>query len=119
MSTITYHGNTFEVVDTYPLGYKIWNIGSNMLEGYVPFCRMASIQPFKGAQRIDPSSLRAMKSDGAEIIMQAAHSDCTTVKEMEAYLAKHKNPKFGTYESCLCGLIERALPYLRELEAKI
>ena len=119
MSTITHHRNTFEVTEIYPLGYRIWNIGSNMLEGYVPFCRLASKQPFDGARKIDPSSLRAMKSDGAEIIMQAAHSGCSTVKEMEDYLAKHKNSKFGTYESCLCGLIERALPYLRELEAKI
>lgn len=117
MNTITHHGDTFEVVETYPIGYEIWNI--HMLEGYVPFCRPLPKQPFDGARQIDVSSLRAMKSEGASIIMEAANSGCTTVKQMEAYLAKHRNPKFGTYESCLCGLIERALPYLKELEDRI
>lgn len=119
MNIITNNGDTFEVVDIYPLGYEIWNIGSNMLEGYVPFCRMASKQPFHGARRIDVSSLRAMKSESAEIIMQAANAGCTTLKKMEEYLTKHKNAEFGTYESCQCGLIERALPYMYELMKKI
>ena len=29
--------DVFEIVDTVPLGYSIWNIGHNMPDGYLPF----------------------------------------------------------------------------------
>lgn len=43
--TITHHGHTFELVDHVPNGYLIWNIGENMIDGYLPLCILASDQP--------------------------------------------------------------------------
>lgn len=34
--------DVFEIVDTVPLGYSIWNIGHNMPDGYLPFCRLSA-----------------------------------------------------------------------------
>ena len=33
--TITDGKDTFELVDYVPLGYRIWNIGKNMIDGYL------------------------------------------------------------------------------------
>ena len=42
--TITHRGHTFEQVDHIPQGYTIWNIGKNMIGGYLPLCRLAHFQ---------------------------------------------------------------------------
>lgn len=118
METIIVQGDVFEVVDVYPLGYEIWNIGSNMLPGYVPFCRLAGKQPCEGARQIEEESLRAMKSDGAAYILKAARSGCTTLAKMETYLKKHAGSPEHSYERLQRRRIEKALPYMREHVSK-
>lgn len=39
--TITNNGDTFELVDRVPRGYLIWNIGKNMVDGYLPLSQQA------------------------------------------------------------------------------
>lgn len=115
MATITHQGLTFEIVDTAPLGYDIWNIGKNMVEGYLPFCRLSTHQPFPGATNIETDTLKAVKCEGAQIILAAIGRGPKTIKEMEAYIAKNRNAKPGT---CAYTQIERymaALPYMRQL----
>ena len=63
--------DVFEIVDTVPLGYSIWNIGRNMPDGYLPFCRLCAIQPFEGAQCIETDTLKAVKTEGAQTILAA------------------------------------------------
>ena len=41
----------FEVVDFVPAGYEIWNIGHNMIDGYLPLCRMAFSAFFRAHAR--------------------------------------------------------------------
>lgn len=107
---------TFEVVDKIPGGnYEIWNIGANMINGYVPFCRMAFHQPFPGSRQIDVNSLKAVKTDGAEIIMQAARCGCSTIKKMGKYLDYHKDAAVGTFEYQQCERIRSAMPFLKEI----
>ena len=47
------NGIRFQIVDKVPLGYQIWNIGRNMPDGYLPFCRLAFRQPFDGARNVE------------------------------------------------------------------
>ena len=69
--TITHGGHTFELVDHIPQGYTIWNIGKNMIDGYLPLCRLAYFQPFPGARNIEVDTLKAIKCDGAQVILAA------------------------------------------------
>lgn len=62
----------FEVVDHFPIGYEIWNIGTNMAEGYLPLCRLSSRQPFPGARNIETDTLKAIKTDGAREMLDVA-----------------------------------------------
>lgn len=49
--------NTFQVVDSVPLGYVIWNIGNNMADGYLPLCQVGGPD---GCQ-VNPDTLKAVK----------------------------------------------------------
>ena len=84
---------TFEVIDEIPCGYEFWNIGKNMTEGYLPLCRLSAIQPFEGGRCVDVESLKAIKLDGAQIVLAASVHGQTTVEAMEKYLARYQGKR--------------------------
>lgn len=86
--------DVYEVVDEVPLGYVIWNIGpNNAPQGYIPFCRPAHRQRFEGGREIDPTTLKAVKADGAADIMVAVGHGQDTPKKMEQYIKRYNNSK--------------------------
>lgn len=103
----------FTVVKIAPLGYEIWNIGRHAPEGYIPFCRLKAAQPFDGCREIETDTLRAVKSEHWDVIMDAVGYGPATLKEMEKYVKKHKdNPT----KANAVAKMEKALPYMREIE---
>ena len=88
--TITNNGDTFELVDRVPRGYLIWNIGKNMVDGYLPLCRLAYFQPFPGGRNIEVETLKAIKCEGAQTILAAIGWGPETPEEMERYIEKHE-----------------------------
>ena len=82
--------NTFQVVDSVPLGYVIWNIGNNMADGYLPLCQVGGPD---GCQ-VNPDTLKAVKCDGAQTILDAAHC-AGTPRAMRRFLGKHQNAEPG------------------------
>ena len=115
MKTITDGKHTFEVVDCIPRGYEIWNIGENMIPGYLPFCRLAAVQAFPGGKQIEVDTLKAMRTDGALEIMNAAMYGFETVDSMERYLEKYPNPPKNTRKYFRVRSIKAALPWMKEL----
>lgn len=105
--------HTFELVDRVPLGYKIWNIGANMADGYLPLCRLCAIQPFPGGRSIEADTLKAIKCEGAQEILKAAGWGPETVEEMEKYIEKNKDNPHRRYE---VQLMKNALPYMRKIK---
>ena len=86
-STIVY-----EVVTEIPVGYTIWNIGSNAPKGYLPLCRLAHLQPFPGACQIEVDTLKAIRLKEAETVLTAVgYGGHGTVAEMEEFVRIHKN----------------------------
>lgn len=117
VSEAGYPTYTFQIVDSVPPGYTIWNIGRHhMPEGYVPFCRLSGNQPFPGGRNIDVDALFAVKAAGSYEILDAIGYGPETVEEMEAYIKKHKAAKPG---SCVFAEVQRmkkALPFLRKIK---
>ena len=109
MKTITHNSREFELVDSVPHGYEVWNIGKNMIDGYLPLCRITAVQPFPGGRSIETHTLKAIKTDSAQIILAAMSIGPKTVKEMERYIEKHPN-KWGV------DRMEKALPYMRQIK---
>lgn len=106
----------FEVLDIVPLGYKIWNIGRNMPDGYLPFCRMKAVQPFEGARCVETDSLKAVRTEGAQVILAAVGRGAgDDLKGMEIYLQKHPHPAPGSRAEANVERIKKAIPYLRAL----
>ena len=77
MKTIISGEYTFEIVESIPRNYFIWNIGKNMIDGYLPLCSLAGKQPFKGAQCIDVISIHALReeSDNVEHIHMLKYNE--------------------------------------------
>ena len=115
----------FEIVDTFPMGYQIWLIGNNMSKGYLPLCRMSSIQEFEGGRNIEIDTLKAIKVEGADKIMNASHIiDYVTksiynksmIFKIEKYIEKNKNAKKGTVAYYDVQRLIAALPYLKQIK---
>ena len=106
----------FEIVDEVPLGYSIWNIGHCMPEGYLPFCRLSSRQEWDGAQQIETETLKAIKCEGAQIILAAIGSGVQTIEEMERYIEENRNAKPGTVAYAEVQKFETALPYMKKIK---
>lgn len=118
MNIITDGRHRFEVVDCIPKGYEIWNIGEHMIPGYLPFCRLAAVQPFPGGRNIEVETLKAMRTDGYLEIMDTAMYGFETLASMERYLEKHPNPKKNTRPYFKVQRIKAALPWMKELEER-
>ncbi len=110
--TITHHGNTFELVDRVPRGYFVWNIGKNMIDGYLPLCRLAFFQPFPGGRNIEVETLKAIKCEGAQTILAAIGYGPETPDQMERYIEKHERKRNHAVE---VERMKKALPLMRQI----
>ena len=110
--TITHHGHTFELVDRVPRGYFVWNIGKNMIDGYLPLCRLAFFQPFPGGRNIEVETLKAIKCEGAQTILAAIGWGPETPEEMERYIEQHERKGTNAME---VELMKMALPLMRQI----
>lgn len=108
--TITNGANTFAIVDYFPLGYEIWNIGKHMVDGYLPLCRV-----IPGTYQVEPDTLKAIKIDGAQTVLAAIGAGHNTIAKMEKFITKNKNAKLGTWEFSQRMKIQAALPIMYQL----
>lgn len=117
MEYITHKNNTFEVVNFVPMGFMIWNIGKqNAPKGYLPLCRLNPVQPFKGGRAIDTETLKAIKIDGAEKILDAVGGGQYTIKQMEKYIQRYRNAKPETWSAQQVKRMKEALLIMRKIK---
>lgn len=109
-------GDVFELVDEVPHGYFIWNIGKNMIDGYLPLCQLCPSQQFEGGQEVNINTLKAIKCEGAQTILAAIGGGAMTVKEMEGYIKKYENAKPGTWVWTEVKRMKEALPIMRTIK---
>lgn len=100
--TLTVNRNVFEIVDAVPNGYRIWNIGNNMPDGYLPLCQLKWIQPFEGAQEIEAHTLKAIPVENAQTILKAVGHGLNTLPRMRQYIRRFEKHKPS----------DRILPYV-------
>lgn len=114
--TITHNGDTFELVDSVPRGYLIWNIGKNMIDGYLPLCILASDQPFPGGRTINADALKAIKCEGAQTILAAIGYGPETPDQMERYIKKYSSEGPDGLHAVSVERMKKALPLMREIK---
>lgn len=105
----------FEILEgnAIPLGYEVWSIGNHMPDGWLPLCRLCQVQPFEGATNIEVDTLKAIRCEGAQMILSASVSDIDTLEKAERFIKKYDgNPK-KQYE---LKKAKAALPYMRQLK---
>ena len=85
---ITDGKDTFEVVEKIPTGYVVWNIGDNMIDGYLPLTELEG-------DYIIPETLKAIKIDDAnelKLLRNACHYGVHDLKSCKRKMNR-KNPK--------------------------
>ena len=97
--TIEMIGHKWRVVDAVPLAYDIWNIGSNMPDGYLPLRRPAYYQPFMGAQEVDTETLCVLPLKDAQKILAVSIFGLNTPKKTEEYVKTHKRGDYKYEEA--------------------
>lgn len=114
---ITDGDDVFRVVNECWPPYSIWNIGKNMIDGYLPLCRLAAVQPFPGGRSIEGDSLLAIRMDGAQTILKAVGYGPSTVKEMERFIYLFKDTaKPGSREYTQIQRYEAAIPLMKQVK---
>ena len=104
----------FQIVDECPLGYHVWNIPANSIPGYLPFCRLNSYQRFTGGRQVDTETLKAVRCDHAEEIIDASTMGYYSPQDIETALARVKAGKSNLLEFTIKKL-KTALPYMKAL----
>ena len=108
--TLTVGKYKFEIVDAVPPGYRIWYIGKYMPPGYLPLCELK-----ENSLQIIPDTLKAIKIDGAQKILDAVGWNTNTISEMEQYIKRHRNAKKGSRVYEHVQKVKAALPIMRQI----
>lgn len=111
MSYIKSGNHTFKIVDKIPSGYVIWNIGKNMIDGYLHICQVGG---YDGCS-VNTETLKAIKSEGAQIILSVTTNGQNTPKSMERYIKRYANAKPNHYSYRQRERIIKALPYMYDI----
>lgn len=106
-------GTRFEVRDTVPAGYVIWNIGTNMKSGYLPFGK-----PY-GDCRIAGDSLIAIKNPGAQLILSAVGGGQKTPAAFEKYIKRYGKNGANTWSGRQAERMRKALPFFYMVKFEI
>lgn len=110
MNTITSGKDTFELVDFIPYGYHIWNIGKNMIDGYLPLVQLGG---YDGYQVVGVK--KAIRIDGAQTILNAIGYGEETIQEMEDYISKYKDSK-EVIKIMQIDKYKKALPIMKKIK---
>lgn len=106
---------TFEIVDSIPHGYLFWNIGENMPDGWLPLCRLSAHQPFPGGRNIETDTLKAIRLEGAQTVLEATSRCGGTIQALEHFVYKHSNAVAGSSKHRDMMLAKEALKILEVL----
>ena len=113
MEIITVGRHKFEVVDSVPAHYIIWNIGKNMADGYLPMCEWAN----PGIDwTIRPDTLKAIRCPDAQVVLEAIGGGQNTVEKMEQYIRKHQKADPNTWQYKQVQRMLKAIPILKSIK---
>ncbi len=106
-------GHKFEIVDSVPYGYQIWQIGKHAPEFYIPLCEI------KEGYKINPDTLKAIHINCAdaykawETIMTGASYDAVT---LEKAIRLSNTTPHNTLEAHMVEKARNAVPYLQNIK---
>ena len=98
----------FEVVESVPKGFRIWNIGKHMIDGYLPLCELIG-----NTYNINPDTLKAIKMENAQVILSAVGYGYCEKDGINEMIENLKNRECTSREA---ELIQQALPYMKDIK---
>lgn len=101
----------FEVVEKIPNNYHIWNVNKNLLKGYIPLIKLSSNQGFKGGRNIETETMKAIKCEDYEKIMDNLYI-IKNVNNTEDWLKKNES---NTKKQWEVNRIKKSLPLIKKI----
>ena len=111
MAYIETDRHKFEIVDYIPRGYKIWNIPTEDMNGYLP---LYQDHPTK-EHYVNSETLMAIKTDGVKELVRSASCGARTKKDMMKKIAQLEKRKKTLSNQRDLELIRAALVYAEQL----
>ena len=99
----------FEVVEKILNSYHIWNVNKNLLKGYIPLIKLSSNQGFEGGRNIDTETMKAIKCEDYEEIMDNLYI-IKNVGKTEEWLEKNESNIKKQWE---VNRIKKSLPLIK------
>lgn len=109
VKTLKVGRHEFELTNSVPSGYHIWNIGKNMPNGYLPLVKTGG---YDGHQ-VDTKRMYAIKISGAQTILNAIGYGPDTIAKMTAFIAKYD--KSGSRQSSV-NRMKKAIPIMKKIK---
>jgi hypothetical protein len=98
----------FEVVNKIPTGYEIWNIGKNMVDGYIP---LAEVDGYE----VNPETLKAIRIEDAQELDLLRNCASYGVNNLDRCRKALKYQRRGYIKKRQRALAEQSIKYFEEL----
>ena len=107
--------HSFKIVSQIPSRYKIWPADFWTPENGAPANLLPMCLMNNATKEIELSSLVAIETEFAPILLQAAHFGCRTLGRMEGFLAQHHKPAAGSYLQYQVETVKNAIRAYKSL----
>lgn len=107
--------HVFELTDRVPAGYEVWSIGKNMVDGFLPLCRLKAVQPFEGGRAVEVNTLKAIRLEGAQTVLAAFGFGPHDIPSMEKYIKRYSKSKTA-YVMRRVDRMKKALEIMKTLK---
>lgn len=112
MKTIKFDNYIFEVVESVPVNnYKIWNIGKNMIDDYLPLVQTGGHDGFQ----VNTETMKAIYIKDAQTVLKAIGFGQNTVDTMQRYVKRYSNAK-GSVTKWKVERMKKALEIMRNIK---
>lgn len=107
--------HVFELTDRVPAGYEVWSIGKNMVDGFLPLCRLKAVQPFEGGRAVEVNTLKAIRLEGAQTVLAAFGFGPHDIPSMKKYIKRYSKSKTA-YVMRRVDRMKKALEIMKTLK---
>lgn len=107
--------HNFQIVDSIPYGFGVWNIPMDDMPGYLPLC-----EEIPGtSHKVNPDTLKAIRCDNPEPVLKAAGLGARTkkgcIQQIERLRKKAAKGVFTSWDRLKLQAFEEAYPILANL----
>ena len=119
MDYIIHEGHRFTITEEFPEGFFVWNIGEHAPTGFLPLCKLKSVQPFDGAREVDTDHLLALFIPSAmrsDLLNRSMRGDVTRADYERLKKDQIQRAQWYNWQTKQFYTTEEARQYIRDTD---